>query len=328
MNLWLPQQQRLLVPRRRGLYVFNPRTMCGTLPNVPRTDFIVPSGGQTVSTSGFTLENRNIRGGRLNMTAGGFKFTNCAFWGETTHTFDHGLLTTTNPAAQGEVYYCDFNPGTSSTSWMSGILGGMVKVRFSRFRNAVDAVGVFRTGLTAPYDTGIDFQYNWIENMAFFYPDPSHADGSHNDGMQFQGGCNSLVKYNLIEGYNSQQAGVGNGATVGRNGGPPQLWSLSCVLFNENVPSGSDMYGHVITDNLFAGGEGPINIADDKYANSTAPTPIVTMHRNRHKGDQQTSSWVIVYQTITTGTAVYDFGSGATKNYIASTGVEWGRATG
>ena len=117
---------------------------------------------------------------------------------------------------------------------------------------------------------------NYIHDLTRWNNDPAHSDGTHNDGIQIQGGRNITIRSNTIIG--SVVAGDGLGK-YGNHGG-------SAIIVNQNV---SQVGNLVVDKNWLDDAQNSVSIQTDKF-----PTVTLTMTDNMFGHNQ------------------YDFGNGST----------------
>lgn len=213
----------------------------------PNTDFQTINGEIKITTNGFVLENKIVNG-RVNVQAEDVLIRNCILRGQV-ETSSNGVITCYGPFVKRlEVIDCTLKPAFP-TRFIDGIIGHDYTISRCDISCTVDGMGMFNT--YSPGQALNTFAYsNYIHDLAYYKPDPSHADNqSHNDGCQIQGGLGATLKGNNIASYYSTDPNVGT-----QNYDRPQ--ALSCMLFNNNVGVTGQ---HVIEDNWFSGGWIPIN---------------------------------------------------------------------
>jgi len=131
------------------------------------------------------------------------------------------------------------------------VLDGILGEQFTAFRNhikyVIDGIGGIPLSGGSPTNTLI--QANLIEQGVWWSNAPNHSDGSHNDGIQIQGGGGTVgttgttIQYNTIRGvFAPASVGTGDATTT---------QSLSCIMLNNNV---GNLTGLLIDSNwLYAG---------------------------------------------------------------------------
>ena len=161
--------------------------------------------------------------------------------------------------------------------YRDGIVGHDYTALRNHIQGTNDGLGIFnRPG--GPAAANVSAEGNYIHSLTFWSNDPAHSDGTHNDGIQVQGGENirlagTNVVANAVLGEGSGPNPRGDHAGIG-------------IMLQQNVAKLANV---VVENNWVDDGQTSINIANGVYANIT-----VTV-RNNYLGRNQ-----------------YDFGSGST----------------
>ena len=158
--------------------------------------------------------------------------------------------------------------------YRDGIVGHEYTARYNHISRTNDGLGIFNKP-GGSVNANVTAEYNYIHDLTHWNHDPAHSDGTHNDGIQVQGGQNITIRYNNVVG--SVVAGDGLG-TYGTHAG-------SALIVNQNVAKIANM---VVDSNWFDRGQNSVCIQYGKYSNVT-----VTL-QNNHFGRNQ-----------------YDFGGGS-----------------
>lgn len=129
----------------------------------------------------------------------------------------------------------------------------------------VDGMGIFTT--TAGAQAEVTAEGNWVHDLTYIFPDYRngtsgatwHSDGSHNDGVQLQGGSNVRLWGNFFDVLNSPPAAT----NTGPNPSKPWLSTLqqnngAGVTIQDNTGAGIDPTV-VIGKNWFRGGLSQLN---------------------------------------------------------------------
>lgn len=161
--------------------------------------------------------------------------------------------------------------------YRDGIVGHDYTARRNHIQRTNDGLGIFnRPG--GPAAANVTAEANYIHSLTYWSSDPAHSDGTHNDGIQVQGGENIRLAGNNV---------VAN-AVLGEGSGPNPRGDHAGIgiMLQQNVAKLANV---VVESNWVDDGQTSINIANGKYANIT-----VTV-RNNYLGRNQ-----------------YDFGNGST----------------
>ena len=217
----------------------------GVLPGTVLTPL---SGNQIISTNNVTLLDRDISG-IVEVRAANVTIQNCRIRGDATRTTNHGLILATHANCVNlQVVDCTIAPDTS-TVWQTGILGHDYTALRNDIYFVIDGCGVYNTNNPGAA-TNVVIDQNYFHDFPWFSVDPNHADGSHNDCVQIQGGSGCTVRGNSMNGYFTLMAGRGDGGP--KRYGPTQTQTTSCMMFNSNV---GNTTANVVEDNWLRGGE-------------------------------------------------------------------------
>ncbi|NOJ60754.1 right-handed parallel beta-helix repeat-containing protein [Arthrobacter sp. 260] len=150
-----------------------------------------------------------------------------------------------------------------------GIVGHDYTAKRNHISHTNDGLGIFNRpgGSTA---ANVLAEGNYIHTLTYFDWSPSHSDGTHNDGIQVQGGENIRIVGNNIDASSVAGAGSSNGPRVPHAG--------IAIMLQQNVAKLANV---VVEHNWVDNGQTSINIANGKYPNIT-----VTVREN-HLGRNQ-----------------------------------------
>lgn len=134
----------------------------------------------------------------------------------------------------------------SPSYYRDGIVGHEFTARKNHISRTNDGIGIFnKPGGSVLANVTVDG--NYIHDLTHWNYDPAHSDGTHNDGIQIQGGQNIAIRNNNIVG--SVVAGDGLG-TYGKHGG-------SALIVGQNV---SPVANLVVEKNWFDDGQNSVCI--------------------------------------------------------------------
>lgn len=189
--------------------------------------------------------------------APGVKFTNCNFRGKNGNPDGSGLLyimPNSFPAGQPSAVVEDSTliPAYPNNT-IDGVRGSNFTLRRVEIANTVDGVNVGGTATYGDPTTGnVLIENSWIHDL-IHYNDNSHADGSHNDGVQIGAGRNIRVTGTRIDGtiYNAgfmvtQGRGPVSNLTITNN----WLAGGACTI-NVYDKEGSAITGLNMSNNVF-----------------------------------------------------------------------------
>jgi hypothetical protein len=238
--------------------------------------------------------------GRVDVRSSGTKyFRNCRFYGAASPVNSQGLLHCTNASITNVVVEdSELIPETPSL-WFSGALGHHFTLRRCKIQNCVDGIGVFNTSAPTA-TTGVVVELCYIGEHSWFYDPPStQADGSHNDGVQFQGGDGSVIRGNFFNAYNSMTVGDSPYTYLTDTANPH---ALSCLMYTPNVGA---ITNTIISNNWMFGAQIAVNAGSDANGGHF----LGTFTDNRFNRDQYYSTYTLSFDTNCTYTAsgnVYD----------------------
>jgi len=284
------------------------------------TSLTTLSGNQVITTPNTTLFRRDITG-KVSIRAANVSVLECRVRGTNADTSSTGLIDCTNSACVNAIIEdCTITPDLPGNVHYTGILGHDYIARRNRIYNTCDGFGVFETGAPGT-DSLVTIEANSVGPLGWWYPDPDHSDGSHNDCIQLQGGIGTIVRWNRLYGYQSME--VGDAITyggredprfdpIGNAGNPTQTQTMSGVMMNANV---GDPYDVEIYENWVYGGEFGLNISDDNLG--VPGQTVAYVKRNRFDRGQWFVGFPIIYEASATFVIP---ASGVDKNYYMDNG--------
>lgn len=217
----------------------------------PGTTFTVVTDHVPVSGTTYTaLEVQNT----LNLNGKqDCHYVNCRFVGPpTTPTGSAGLVRGWTVHGGGHTFTdCTFVPQAPHFQ-LDGVKGHDMTLTRCDISGVIDGVSIFNTNApTAP--CGVVVDQCWIHDLAYFPnpPDTNHTDGSHADGIQWQGGTGLVVRGNRIEGSVASRYRPGQYGSEHAN---------ACILIK---PDAGALGNGFIDSNWFYGGYISAQVSDD-----------------------------------------------------------------
>ena len=203
-------------------------------------------GDIKVRAKNVTIKNSRLRGGK------GIPKNNT------------GIVDSTNSNVSNLVIQDNTIIPDRASYYRDGIVGHDYKALRNHIQGTNDGLGIFnRPG--GPATANVTAEGNYIHDLTFWSNDPAHRDGTHNDGIQVQGGQNIRIVGNNIVATSKPGAGSapnprGNKAGAG-------------ILLQQNVAKLANV---TVSKNWVDGGLSSINIDHGKHSNIT-----VTLSENR-----------------------------------------------
>lgn len=145
-----------------------------------------------------------------------------------------------------------------------GIVGHEYTARRNNIYNTTDGLGAFITTANGT-NCNVSIEGNYVHDLAYFYPDAVHSDGTHNDGCQIQGGAN----IHLIGNYFLQRAIAGPGSGINPN--YPRMLSESPTHANgagtiiQKQSSTAPLVNVVVEKNWYSNGNMGLNMKPGTY---------------------------------------------------------------
>jgi hypothetical protein len=153
--------------------------------------------------------------------------------------------------------------------YRDGIVGHDYTARRNHISGSNDGLGIFnRPG--GPVTANVTAEANYIHGLTYWSYDPAHSDGTHNDGIQVQGGQNIRIAGNNIVANSTPGAGSapnprGTHAGIG-------------IMLQQNVAKLANV---VVDKNWVDDGQASINIDNGKYSNITVTVSNNKVGRNQ-----------------------------------------------
>ncbi len=225
----------------------------------------------------------------VEVRAPGVKITRSFFRGAAKTTYSRGLLlihgdAVANGPSSAVVEDSTFIPRAPS-NLLDGVRGSNVTLRRVEITGTVDGVTVYGTSSrTDPYAGNVTIEGSWIHDLRH-YNDSSHADGTHNDGVQVIGGRNIRITGSRIDGT-IHNAGImiTNGRNNVSNVAIANNWAAggACTI-NVSDKSASAITGLSLVGNTFT--RGTTRISDCAMIVTNATRAIATESSNTwHNG--------------------------------------------
>ncbi|GAA3636949.1 hypothetical protein GCM10022236_44320 [Microlunatus ginsengisoli] len=120
---------------------------------------------------------------------------------------------------------------------LDGILGWQYEVYRSEITGTIDGAGIYATAQTGSSSARVVIEDTWIHDLTYYYPDlvtPSHADGTHPDCIEIQGGRDITLRRLKLEA--TATAIAGSGANPAKPWLLGQGWANgNCVVMVNNT---------------------------------------------------------------------------------------------
>jgi hypothetical protein len=153
--------------------------------------------------------------------------------------------------------------------YRDGIVGHDYTARRNHIYHTNDGLGIFnRPG--GPATANVVAEANYIHDLTYWSNDPAHSDGTHNDGIQVQGGQNIRLTGNNVVG--TIVTGAGSAPSPrGTHGG-------TAIMLQQNVAKLANV---VVNKNWVDNAQTSINIDNGKYSNITVTVSNNKLGRNQ-----------------------------------------------
>ena len=283
-------------------------TNSGVIAGVPRLPYTGPTiiDGSTDPLNPLRIENRDISQ-LLTIRSGYVDFFNCYLTGGP-GSGNTGLVDC-RPDRRfmvGEVQhhghvnfdFCTFDPAVRSY-WLNAVIGHHFTARRCLGRGLVDFFGVYNTWYP---EAMVTLEGNFLDWLVRYDVDADHTDGTHNDGVQCQGGFGIWIIGNNFNGYTR----YADGTSI-----PASPWHRSAqgILVQQNVgfdtnglwvPGGGGTHAAinpVIEDNWLNGWMHPMSIKTRAGGNHTNYNAVVRRNKLTNS-DQRRYGSTIYYDGI------------------------------
>lgn len=187
------------IPTGTTLTTLVPSTV-GTLDAA--TGIITITANNVVIDSKFVPYYLKIQGNNCRITRSEIVGSPITWAGTESALIDHRFVTQTGLF----VADCLIHPQVPNY-YINGFIGHHATADRNEIYHVVDGFGIYNnnagtspvTGEVWKNDGDLTARANWLHDFAFFFPDPAHADGTHNDGIQFHGGKRSQILGNRFD---------------------------------------------------------------------------------------------------------------------------------
>ena len=224
-----------------------------------------------ITTDGTVLENLDIYGD-IKVRARNVIIRNCRLRGG---KHIPGSNTGIVDANSGSCYNllvedCTIIPDRPSY-YRDGIVGHEYTARRNRIKRTNDGLGIFNKPGGSVY-ANVTAEGNYINELTYWSNDPAHSDGTHNDGIQVQGGENIRIVGNTVVG--SIVTGAGSAPSPrGTHGG-------CTIMLQQNV---AKLRNVLVEKNWVDDGQTSINIAvGSKYSDIVVTVQNNFLGRNQY----------------------------------------------
>lgn len=181
-----------------------------------------------------------------------------------------GIVDATSAAVSNLVVEDSYIRPTRPHHFRDGIVGHDYSAKRNHILRTNDGLGIFNRP-SGSVNANVVASGNYIHSLTYWDWSPYHSDGTHNDGIQVQGGQNIRLVGNTIDA--SSIAGVGS------SNGPRVPHAGIAIMLQQNVAKLANV---VVEKNWVDNGQTSINVANGKYSNIT-----VTVRENRLGRNQQ-----------------------------------------
>ncbi|MFJ6076884.1 hypothetical protein ACIQC0_01105 [Pseudarthrobacter sp. NPDC092419] len=181
-----------------------------------------------------------------------------------------GIIDANNAAVANLVVHDNTIIPDKPSYYRDGIVGHDYAALRNHIQRTNDGLGIFnRPG--GPAAANVRAEANYIHSLTYWSYDPAHSDGTHNDGIQVQGGENIRLAGNNV---------VAN-AVLGEGSGPNPRGDHAGIgiMLQQNVAKLANV---VVENNWVDDGQTSINIAHGKYANITVTVRSNYLGRNQY----------------------------------------------
>ncbi|MGZ4659701.1 MAG: DUF4082 domain-containing protein [Arthrobacter sp.] len=159
------------------------------------------TGGSTITV---TMDNQVFQNldiyGDVKVQAGGVQFINCRLRGGLSlPTSQTGIVDArhANAVANPPLLLDCTIAADRPSYYRDGIMGSFIARRCD-ISNVNDGCGIYNTSTSTGANATVEACY--IHDLVYWYPDPAHSDGTHNDCIQIQSGGNIHIIGNYLKG--------------------------------------------------------------------------------------------------------------------------------
>jgi hypothetical protein len=241
---------------------------------VPGTNLMTDSRGDLkIDTPGVTIDGIELSG-RIKVQAANVTIRNSRINGPVDGSQSTvGLIAAVDARVKNLIVEnCVLTPTAGGLT--DGIVGHDFTARNNEIYGTVDGIGVFNTKGPA---ANVVIEGNHIHDLAWFRNEPNNRpEGTHNDGIQIQGGTNITIRNNHIETYLSRTAGDVNDPGWTRYG-------MQGIMVQNNVNHVSNV---VIDGNTIDGGTSGVHV----FSGHAGALGTVTVSNNVFPRTQRANS--------------------------------------
>lgn len=284
----------------------------------------------TITTNGTTLQNLVIYGD-IKIQARDVTIKNCVLkGGDYIPSGNLGIVDCNSSLCFSAVIEdCLIEP-IKPSYYRDGIVGHEYTARRNEIRYTNDGLGAFITNANGT-NCNVLIEANYIHSLTYWYPDPAHTDGTHNDGLQIQGGANIHVIGNNFLGTSVLGSGSGTNPDKPRLlSETPKMINGSCVIIQKQSTT-APLVNVVIEKNWVNGGLTGFNMKPGSYTikNNTIgrdwynynPTGNRSVYPIR--GDDSTSTSVTGLYTSNRWEDTGVLLSGVANGGVRADGIRW-----
>lgn len=294
--------------------------------NDPTTQTLIIGDNNT------TLQNVTIYGD-IHIQARNVTIKNCILkGGNFIPSSNSGVVNcNSNKCYDAVIEDCTIDP-IKPSYYRDGIVGHEYTARRNRITRTNDGLGAFITTALGT-DCNVTIESNYIYDLTYWYPEPAHTDGTHNDCLQIQGGAGIHVIGNYFRGTSVMGAGSQP------NPEKPRLLSESPTNINgsgtiiQKQTTTAPLVNVVVEKNWYNGGLAGVNMKPGSYtvrdnlfgrdwydynkgtANPTSMFPI--------RGDDSTSTTVTGLLTSNRWEDTNVLMAGAVNGGTRADGIRW-----
>lgn len=193
-------------------------TTTGVVPGISLTPYNTGGTTLTLTTPNQVFQNLEIYGD-VAVQAAGLQFLNCKFHGGLSWPTSQTAIidcrhssTIANPPLLVDCTIAAARP----SYYRDGIMGNFTARRCD-ISHVNDGMGIYNTSTTVGAKTVAEA--NWVHDLVYWYPEPAHTDGTHNDCIQIQSGGDIHVIGNFLQGTSVRGDDSANSDTDGANSG-------------------------------------------------------------------------------------------------------------